>query len=114
MRNLVILVLTIALGAGVAAYFGAFDRVTEGRVEAALLDAGVSQNMAECMAPKMVDRLTLPQLKKLERLGARDGEAPVPLSGEEALLRLERVEDREAVEVLIRAGGSCAFENFLN
>ena len=56
----------------------------------------------------------LPQLKKLERLGARDGEAPVPLSGEEALLRLERVEDREAVEVLIRAGGSCAFENFLN
>lgn len=114
MRKLLILVLLIAAGVGAAYYFGAFDRVTESRVENALLDAGVSLEMAECMAPKMVDRLSLVQLRKLERLGAQEGETSIPLSGREALVRLERVEDREALETLVRAGGSCAFENFLN
>ncbi len=114
MRKLLIFLLLIAAGVGAAYYFGAFDRVTERRVERALTDAGVSPEMAECMALKMVDRLTLPQLKKLERLGPEEGEDVVPLSGREALTRLERVEDREALEVLVRAGGSCAFETFLD
>lgn len=114
MRKLVVLLLVIAAGAGVAYYFGLFDRVTESRVEKALLSAGVSPEMSECMAPKMVDRLSLVQLRKLERLKGDDGEYSVPLSGSEAMARLERVDDPEALEVLGRAGGSCAFETFLN
>lgn len=114
MRKLLIAILLISAVAGTVYYFGAFDRVTESRVERALIDAGVSAEMAECMAPKMVDRLTLPQLKKLERLGPEEGEYIVPLSGREALARLERVDDREALETLVRAGGSCAFETFLD
>ena len=114
MRKLLILFLLIAAGVGAAYYFGAFDRVTESRVQTALTEAGVSPEMADCMAPKMVDRLNLVQLRKLERLGAEEGELSVPLSGREALERLERVDDPEALEVLVRAGGSCAFETFLN
>ena len=113
MRKLLFGVLLVAALVGVAAYLGAFDRVTESRVERALANAGVSPRMAECMAPKMVDRLTLPQLRKLERLGPEEGEYAVPLSGREALARLERVDDAEALEVLVRAGGSCAFETLL-
>ena len=114
MRKLLFGVLLVAARIGVATYLGAFDRVTESRGERALANAGVSPKMAECMAPKMVDRLSLNQLRKLERLGAQEGETSVPLSGREAMARLERVEDREALEVLLRAGGSCAFETFLN
>ena len=114
MRKLLIFLLLIAAGVGAAYYFGAFDRVTERRVEQALTDAGLSPEMAECMAPKMVDRLTLPQLRRLERLKAEEDENSVPLSGREALARLERVDDPEALEVLVRAGGSCAFENLFD
>lgn len=114
MRKILFVLLLIAAAVGAAYYFGAFDRVTESRVERALTDAGVSPGMAECMAPKMVDRLSLAQLRKLERLGPEEGEYAVPLSGREALARLERVEDREALETLVRAGGSCAFETFLD
>ncbi|NNK46978.1 MAG: hypothetical protein HKP43_10205 [Altererythrobacter sp.] len=114
MRKLLVLVVLIAVGVGTAYYFGAFDRVTASRVERALANAGVSPEMAECMAPKMVDRLNLIQLRKLEGLRAEEGEYAVPLSGREALVRLERVDDPEALEVLVRAGGSCAFETLLS
>jgi len=113
MRNLLLLFLLLAAGLGAAYYFGAFDRVTESRVETALIEAGVSPEMAGCMAPKMVDRLNLVQLRKLEGLRAAEGEYAVPLSGREALARLERVDDPEAIEVLVGAGGSCAFESLL-
>lgn len=114
MRKLLVLVVLIVAGIGTAYYFGAFDRVTESRVERALANAGVSPEMAECMAPKMVDRLNLIQLRKLEGLRAEEGESAVPLSGREALVRLEHVDDPEALEVLVRAGGSCAFETVLS
>lgn len=114
MRKLLFIVLLVAAVVGIAAYLGVFDRVTETRVQNALTQAGVSPRMAECMTPKMVDRLSLAQLRKLERLRAEEDEYAVPLSGREALARLERVDDPEALEVLVRAGGSCAFETFLD
>nr|WP_298896990.1 hypothetical protein [uncultured Altererythrobacter sp.] len=114
MRKLLVLVVLIVAGVSTAYYFGAFDRVTESRVERALVNAGVSPEMAECMAFKMVDRLNLIQLRKLEGLRAEEGESAVPLSGREALVRLERVDDPEALEVLVRAGGSCAIETLLS
>lgn len=109
MRSIVILVLVLAIGIG--AYFvlrddGSLDQVTEERVEQALLANGVPANMATCMAPKLVDRLSIGQLRKLERLAPQVGEERIPRSTGEAMARLRRVDDREAVEqVVVVAGG---------
>jgi hypothetical protein len=47
---------------------GCAERIAEHRVQAALVRAGLSQNNADCMAQRMVDRLTIGQLRKLEVL----------------------------------------------
>ena len=83
------------------------ERVTEARVEQALLDNGAPKPLAECMAGRLVDSLTIEQLIKLERLAPQDGETRVPLSRVEAVERLNRVEDPEAVRALASAGAGC-------
>ena len=84
------------------------DRVTEARVEQALLDNGAPQPLAECMADKLVDTLTIEQLLKLEKLAPEEGENRVPLSRREAIERFDRVDDPEAVRALATTGASCS------
>jgi hypothetical protein len=84
------------------------DRVTEARVEQALLDNGAPQPLAECMAGRLVETLTIEQLLKLEQLAPQDGENRVPLSRREAIERLNRVDDPEAVRALATSGASCS------
>ncbi len=110
MKKLIVLLLVAALGIGAFVYFGGLDRVTEDRVEAALVENGVPESMAECMAPRMVEKLSLNQLRKLERMAAQDGETAVPLSSVDALARLRRVDDPEAVRTLASAGAGCALQ----
>ena len=114
MRRLLVIVLVLAAIAGAAWFLlrdgGVVEQVTEARVETALLHNGFPKPMAECMAPRLVDRLSIAQLKKLERLGAQEGETAIPLSTGEAMARLRRVEDREAVEALVTVGGGCGFD----
>jgi hypothetical protein len=43
-------------------------QIAESRVRSALMDAGLSDRDANCMAGRMVDRLTIEQLRKLEAL----------------------------------------------
>ena len=114
MRKLFLVILLIAAAAGAAYFLGAFDRVTEGRVRTALVEAGVPDGLADCMAPRMVDRLSLNQLRKLERLGAQEGEFPTPLSAGEALDRIRRVDDSEAVQVMAAAAGGCVMKSVLD
>ena len=113
MRKFVILLALLAIGIGAWAMLGGLDRVTEARVRTALVGAGLSEAMADCMAPRMVERLSISQLRKLERLAPVAGETAVPLSTREALRRLRRVEDREAIEVTARAAGGCALDLML-
>ncbi len=110
------LVALLLLCAGFAAgYFlfgrdGVIEQVTEARVEQALLNNGLPAPMAECMAPRMVDRLTISQLQKLERFAPEDGESSMPGSTGEALARLRRVDDREAIETVVTVAGGCGFD----
>ncbi len=60
------------------------------------------------MAARMTERLTLAQLRKLEGLGAPDGEASLPRSPGEMLARLRRVDDPAAIEVTATAAAICA------
>ncbi|MEE4537999.1 MAG: hypothetical protein V2J51_05860 [Erythrobacter sp.] len=116
MRNLVILALVFAIGIG--AYLllredGVLEQVTEARVAEALLDNGVPPTMTQCMAPRLVDRLSITQLRKLERLAPQKGEAPLPGGTLEVLARLERVDDQQAVRVLGETATRCGVESLL-
>ncbi|MCK0128900.1 hypothetical protein [Erythrobacter sp. F6033] len=93
---------------------GLLNQVTEERVEDALLLNGVPLPMAECMAPKLTERLSISQLTKLERLAPEEGEARVPRNFSEALKRLRRVDDDEAVQQLAVVGARCGSESLLN
>ncbi|NCP18393.1 MAG: hypothetical protein GW855_04440 [Erythrobacter sp.] len=109
-RFLLLLVLLAALGVGAWLYFGDGMRiVTERSVEIALVEAGVPEDQAACMAPRMTERLTPEQLRKLENVAPQDGEAAMPRDAGEALARIRRVNDPEVVEVTVRAAAACAF-----
>lgn len=110
MRFLFILLAVFLIG--LAAWFvlrddGVLDQVTEERVEQALLDKGAPPKLAECMAERLVDELSLNQLRKLENLRAGEGEAALPASIPELRERLERVDDPEAVRVLTATSIRC-------
>jgi len=47
---------------------GCVDRMVESRVESALVEAGLSDQDAGCMARLMVEELTIAQLRKLKAL----------------------------------------------
>ncbi len=113
MRNIVILLLVLAIGIG--AWFllrddGVLEEVTEARVAEALIDNGVPPVMTQCMAPRLVERLSIAQLQKLERLAPIEGEGALPTSTSAALDRLRRVEDDQAVEQLALVAGRCGIE----
>ena len=113
MRNMILLIVVLAIGVGAYLTFrdgGFLDRVTEDRVEAALIANGAPENLASCMAPKLVDELTIEQLLKLERLGAQAGEERVLTSADAALERVRRVDDPEAVRALAQSGTTCGIE----
>ncbi|GAB5347940.1 hypothetical protein [Alteriqipengyuania sp. 357] len=109
-RFLLLLALLAALGVGAWLYFGDGLRiVTERSVEVALIEAGVPEQQAACMAPRMTDQLSQEQLRKLQNVAPQEGEAKLPRNAGEALDRIRRVDDPEAVEVTVRAAAACAF-----
>ncbi|UAB79438.1 hypothetical protein INR77_07180 [Erythrobacter sp. SCSIO 43205] len=113
LRLLAILVAIALIGVGVWAFTrdgGVLQNVTEERVEGALLANGMPLPMAECMAPRLTERLSVEQLQKLEKLGPQGGETVIPGSRSEAIERLRRVEDSEAVSALIGTATSCGIE----
>ncbi|WP_374406035.1 hypothetical protein [Pelagerythrobacter sp.] len=87
---------------------GCVERIAEDRVRSALVGAGLSDRNATCMAGRMVDRLTIAQLRKLEGLKARPGESARPVTLGQYVDRVRRVGDAEAVAVTASSAGLCA------
>ncbi len=112
MKKLLVLIILVAALAGGAWFLlrddGLVEQVTEERIEAALIEKGAPPQLAGCMAGRMVDRLSLLQLKKLERLRAQEGESGIPISPGDLLARIRRVDDPEAVEQLASAAALCS------
>ena len=97
-----------ALAVALALLAGCVERIAESRVRSALVDAGLSDRNADCMAGRMVDRLTIAQLRKLESLKARAGEREKPVTIGEYVERVRRVGDAEVVAVTASSAGLCA------
>ena len=108
-KTLIILVVLALVGIGLWAYFGGFERVTAARIESALVERGVPQPVAACMGTRLSERLTIGQLRELERLRVREKEAGLPTSTIEFLERLRTVEDAEVIEVVGSSAAICAF-----
>ena len=110
MRKAIIWIALLAIvGLGVWGYFGGFERVTAGRIETALVERGVPQPVAECMGTRLSERLSISQLRELERIGEREREAGLPTSTVEFLERIRSVEDAELIEVVGTSAAICSF-----
>ncbi len=85
---------------------GCAQQIAQGRVESALTEGGVNPRTAECMAGRMVDRLTINQLRKLEAL-----EQASPGVREDSLVdylrRVARVGDAEVLTVTSSSAALC-------
>ena len=80
----------------------------ETRVRTALLDAGLPQPIAACMADRMVDRLSLIQLNKLSSLKKLRSRDASKLSVDEFLKRTRSLQDPEILGVVSSSGLICA------
>ena len=81
---------------------GCVQRIAESRVRTALVGAGLSQDISTCMARRMVDRLTIAQLRKLEALqGPKRTVA-------DYVLAVRRVGDADVIEVTASSAALCA------
>lgn len=109
MRRLFIAIVALLLLAGGAVYSGLADPVIAWQVKGALMQSGLGEKRAECMAGRMVDRLTVVQLWQLRQaMAPQAGEPDDGYGLGELVKRLRRVEDGEAVAVLTTSAGFCA------
>lgn len=109
MRKLLFALIALLLLAGAALYTGVADPVVKWRVESSLVEAGMSEKQAECMAGRMVDRLTIGQLWNLRQaMQPREGEPEQADNFGEIVKRLRRVDDFETVAVVTTSSGLCS------
>lgn len=78
------------------------SKLAFGQVKSAMLDAGLSEPNADCMATRLTDRLSLGQLQKLKQLKGDKRS----LADYAAAVR--RVGDTEAVAVTASSAALCA------
>lgn len=80
----------------------------ETRVRTALIDAGVDRPVAACMAERMVDRLSISQLRKLGSLSKIRDQDVRTMTVDQLLRRTRALGDPEILQVVTTAGIGCA------
>jgi hypothetical protein len=80
----------------------------ESRVRTGLIRAGISPSVATCMAQRMVDRLSLQQLRRLQSISTLRDQRIGELTASEFLHRARALDDPEIVSVVTMAGIRCA------
>lgn len=78
------------------------------RVRNGLISAGLSAPISACMADRMVDRLSLGQLKKLNDLGKLRKREPGDVTVKEFVKQTRSLQDPEIVGVVTSSGLICA------
>jgi hypothetical protein len=105
-----LLIVVMLFGAGVAAVQTGYARpVIAWQVERSLVASGMGEGRAECMAGRMVDRLSLMQLWTLRQaMAPREGEAENARGIFDSIKRLRRTEDGEIIGVVTSSAALCA------
>jgi hypothetical protein len=100
---------TLTIATLIALALSACTTVTpEQRTRAGLVEAGLSPRLAACMADRMVDRLSLDQLRRLQSLASL-GKADIgAMSVDRFLHKVRALEDPEIFLVTSRAAIACA------
>ena len=98
----------IALSLTAFALAGCATVSPEAKVRTKLIDAGIRPAVAGCMAERMVDRLSLVQLKRLQSLGGLSTHDVRGMSVNELVRRLRALQDPEIVAVVLKAGIGCS------
>lgn len=82
----------------------------EGRVASRLAEAGLSRPMAECMAERWVDRLSVLQLRKISDLAGdlRRERSEGALTVGRFVARVRQMDDPEIVRVVSSSAVACA------
>ncbi len=80
----------------------------ESRVRNGLMSAGLSAPVSACMADRMVDRLSLGQLNKLNGLGKLRKREPGEVTISEFVKQTRSLQDPEIVGVVTSSGIICA------
>jgi len=101
MDKLVLVIAPMALLAGCA--------TPETRLRNGLVDAGLPQGIAVCMADRMVDRLSLQQLRRLASMGSLGDKPLRELSTEQFLRKVRALKDPEILGVTTSSAVVCAF-----
>ncbi|AQA00862.1 hypothetical protein BWQ93_12905 [Sphingopyxis sp. QXT-31] len=81
----------------------------ETRLRNGLNDAGLSAPMSACMAERMVDRLSLLQLRRLSALGSLKERRLADLSLDQFLHKVRALKDAEILAVTTSSAAVCAF-----
>ena len=83
----------------------------QGRVASRLADAGLSRSMADCMAERWVDRLSLVQLQKISNVAddLSKERAQGNLTVGRFIGRVRAVDDPEVLAVVSSSAAACAF-----
>ena len=102
MRGKVLLIPVLALAACAQPF--------EGRVASRLADAGLSRPMADCMAKRWVDRLSLVQLQKISSVADDLGKerAQDKLTVVRFGERVRAVDDPEVFQIVSSSAAACA------
>jgi hypothetical protein len=83
----------------------------ESRVRVGLIDAGLSKPVATCMAERMVDRLSLLQLRRLQSISTLRDQRIGELTIAQFLHRARALGDPEIVGVVSSAALRCAISS---
>ena len=78
------------------------------RLERGLTNAGLSKNQSACMADRMVDKLSLLQLRRLSSLGNFEDETLRDMSVSRFLRNIRALKDPEILTITTRAALGCA------
>ncbi|WP_242124442.1 hypothetical protein [Sphingobium sp. Sx8-8] len=82
----------------------------ESRLRAGLMDAGISPRMSACMAEKMVDRLSLAQLHRLQSLVSLRKSHMGDMTVDRFLYKVRALDDPEIFTVTSKAAIICAID----
>lgn len=80
----------------------------EARLRNGLHNAGLSQAMSSCMAERMVDRLSLVQLRRLSALGSLKDKRVTDLTLDQFFHKVRALKDPEILTVSTSSAALCA------